>query len=78
MLCKCRFAVALEPIQRHFIQRQFHQPQSHLIHREITEAAVLAEVDQAAARVYPMSHQIFNQSPLITKKNRAAACPVIS
>lgn len=48
--------VPLKPIQRHFIQRQLHQPQAHLIDGEIMKAAVLAETDQTAARVYPVSH----------------------
>lgn len=45
--------VSLKPIQRHFIQRQLHQPQAHLIDGEIMKAAVLAETDQTATRVYP-------------------------
>lgn len=45
--------VPLKPIQRHFIQRQLHQPQAHLIDGEIMKAAVLAETDQTATRVYP-------------------------
>ena len=70
--------VPLKPIQRHFIQRQLHQPQAHLIDGEIMKAAVLAETDQTATRVYPVSHQIFDQVPLVTKKDRASACPAIS
>lgn len=57
MLCKCLFAASTaEPIQRHFIQRQLHQPQAHLIDGEIMKAAVLAETDQTATRVYPVSY----------------------
>lgn len=45
---------------------------------EISVPAVLAEMDQTATWVYPVSHQIFDQVPLVTKKDRASACPAIS